>query len=177
MFQEIINTIIDSKTIDEIVVVSKNNKILKQIDGDIIHIADKNENGVNHAIKLADEYVINNGFDASVIFPQDIPLIKASDIRYLLRVYNVKKAIFIVPSRRFDGTNALVRMPTNAIITHYDEDSYKIHLDVGKQYTTNTSLLLIKRIMFDIDNIYDLKLLLKQNEKHEMCNRIRRIMQ
>jgi len=57
--------------------------------------------------------------------------------------------------------------------THYDEDSYKIHLNLGKSLTQNSSLILIRRIMLDIDNPDDLKLLKTYNEKPHFCEKIR----
>ena len=51
----------------------------------------------------------------------------------------------IVPSRRFDGTNALVRMPIDLMETHYDEDSYKIHLNTAKEKTLNSALDFCKK--------------------------------
>ncbi len=175
MFKEIIETIYNSQIINNIIVVSKNDDMLNLNKiFNIVHIKDEDETGVNNAIKLADEYVSKMGYDASVIFPQDIPLIKTEDIRILLRL-NYTKSVLVVPSKRFDGTNALVRMPVNLMTTHYDEDSYKIHLEIGKKHTKNTSLVLIKSIMFDIDNLSDLKLLIKQNEKPKICNEIHQL--
>lgn len=174
MFAEIVKTITKSKMVDKIIVVSKNNDIISDEMTNTIHLYDEYESGVNNAISIADKYICNNKFDASVIFPQDIPLIKSSDIKFLLS-FNSSRLVFVVPSKRFDGTNALVRTPTDLMETHYDEDSYKIHLRVGKKHTNNTSLVLIKRIMFDIDNYQDLKLLLKQNEKPDVCKMIQKI--
>ena len=174
MFEEIIKTIMESQMVNKIIVVSKNSDIISNGMKDVIHLHDKYENGVNNAIAIADEYVSKNRFDASVVFPQDIPLIKPIDVKFLLK-FNNSRLVFVVPSKRFDGTNALVRMPTNLMKTHYDEDSYKIHLRIGRKYATNTSLVLIKRMMFDIDNCEDLELLLKQNEKPDICKMIRGI--
>jgi len=73
-----------------------------------------------------------NDFDASLVIPQDIPFFKTQDIDFLLSFQHTPKSVLIVPSRRFDGTNALFRTPVNIMRTHYDEDSYKIHLSTGK---------------------------------------------
>ena len=80
----------------------------------------------------------------------------------------------VVPSRRFDGTNALLRMPVNLMETHYDEDSYKIHMNTAKDLTKNVALVFVKRIMLDIDNLEDLEFLLSQNEKPEIAKKIKK---
>ena len=77
-----------------------------------------------------------------------------------------------MPSRKFDGTNALVRKPVYLMKTHYDEDSYKIHLEVVKSLTQNASLLLIRRIMFDIDDPRDLEFMKIHNENPKLRDKI-----
>ncbi|MGQ0791433.1 MAG: 2-phospho-L-lactate guanylyltransferase, partial [Nitrosopumilaceae archaeon] len=122
-----------------------------------------------------DKYIEKNGFDASIVFPQDIPFIQPEDIENLIRFQKSPKSVLVVPSQRFDGTNALLRMPVHLMETHYDEDSYKIHLEVGKSLTANTSLVLLRRIMLDIDNQEDLEFLLSQNEKPTISSKIGKI--
>ena len=176
MLNEVVQTISKSQKINKILIVSKDEnafRITKKYDA--IEIYDKEESGVNHAVSLADDYLEKNSFDASIVFPQDIPFLQEEDIAQLLSYQKVPKSALIVPSRRFDGTNALVRTPVNLMETHYDEDSYKIHLEVGKSLTSNTSLVFLRRIMMDVDNQEDLNFLLNQSEKPSITNKIRRI--
>ena len=176
MLEEVVNTIHKSKDIDKIVIVSKDEEAIKVSKKyGAIEIFDNEESGVNHAVSLADDFLEQNEFGASVVFPQDIPFIQVDDIENLLKFQKYPKSALIVPSRRFDGTNALVRTPANLMETHYDEDSYKIHLEVGKSLTSHTSLVLMRRIMMDVDNSEDLGFLLKQNEKPTITNKIREI--
>jgi len=176
MFEEVLQTLHVSNLIDQIVVVSKDEEafqISKKFDP--IQIED-NETGVNNAVGLADDYVKKNGFDASIVFPQDIPFMKTQDIDFLLQFQTPPKFSLIVPSRHFDGTNALVRMPVDLMKTHYDEDSYKIHLSTGKSCTQNTSLVFVRRIMMDVDNMDDLKFSLAQDEKPNFSKKIMQIL-
>ena len=115
---------------------------------------------------------MENGFDTSIVIPQDIPFIKTQDIDFLMKFQRPTKFALIVPSRQFDGTNALVRMPVDLMKTHYDEDSYKIHLTTGKSQTANTSLVFVKRIMMDVDNMGDLMFCIAQSEKKDFCQKI-----
>jgi len=176
MLEEVVRTISNTKNIDKIIVVSKDDEALKiSKKFNVKEIFDDDESGVNHAVSLADSYLENSEFDASIVFPQDIPLIQSQDIDNLIRFQKSPQSVLVVPSRRFDGTNALLRMPTNLMKTHYDEDSYKIHLEVGKSLTSNTSLIFLRRIMLDIDNQEDLEFLLSQNDKPEFCGKINEI--
>ena len=78
----------------------------------------------------------------------------------------------IVPSRQFNGTNALLQSPVAIMNTQYDRGSYKHQLDAAKTVTKNTSIALIRRIMLDIDDLSDLSLMLNQNEKPDFCKKI-----
>ena len=176
MLEEVVRTISNTKKIDKIIVVSKDESALKLSKKfDAHEIFDNDESGVNHAVSLADNYLENNEYGASIVFPQDIPIIQSEDIDNLIRFQKSSQSVLVVPSRRFDGTNALLRMPVNIMKTHYDEDSYKIHLEVGKSLTSNTSLIFLRRIMLDIDNQEDLDFLFQQNDKPEFCSKIREI--
>ncbi len=177
MLEEILHTLSISPLIDKIIIVTKDEKafeISKKYN--TVHISDDNESGVNDAVALADHYLLENGFEASIVFPQDIPYIKTQDIEFILKFKTDSKFVIVVPSRRFDGTNALVRMPINLMKTHYDEDSYKIHMSTAKEITRDVSLVFAKRIMCDVDNFEDLQFLLNQNEKPDFVKKIRQVL-
>ena len=141
----------------------------------VITIVDEKEKSVNSAVALADKYLLENNFHASIVFPQVITFVKTQDIDFMLNFKTHPNFAIIVPSRRFDGTNALVRMPIDLMETHYDEDSYKIHMNTAKDHTLNVAMVFVKRIMWDIDNIEDLKFVLEQNEKPEITEKIKKI--
>ena len=172
MLQEVLNTISNCKLISKIVLVTKDEAALKlgrQFDA--IEIFD-NESGVNDAISLADQYLSDKKFDCSVIFPQDIPIMTSFDIDNLLGFVKSKRSVIIVPSRQFNGTNALVRCPADIMETRYDMGSYTFQMDAARTKTENISIALIRRMMLDIDDEYDLAFMLKQNSKPDFCNKI-----
>ena len=177
MLEEILHTLSISPLIDKTIIVTKDEKALEiSKKYNTVHISDNNESGVNDAVALADHYLLENGFEASIVFPQDIPYIKTQDIEFILKFKTDSKFVIVVPSRRFDGTNALVRMPINLMKTHYDEDSYKIHMSTAKETTRDVSLVFAKRIMLDVDNFEDLQFLLNQNEKPDFAKKIREVL-
>ena len=165
MLEEVLDTVSKSQLIDKIILVSKDETILKlgkQFNA--VEIFD-DELGVNHAVYLADQYILDNKYDRSVIFPQDIPIMRSSDIDNLLGFRESENSVIIVPSRQLNGTNALVRCSTNIMKTQYDRGSYVFQLDAAKAVSQNVSVALIRRIMLDIDDEYDLTFMLNQNEK------------
>ncbi len=172
MLEEVLDTVSKSQLIDKIILVSKDETILKlgrQFNA--VEIFD-DESGVNHAVYLADQYILDNKYDRSVIFPQDIPMMRSSDIDNLLGFRESENSVIIVPSRQLNGTNALVRCSTNIMKTQYDRGSYVFQLDAAKATSQNVSVALIRRIMLDIDDEHDLTFMLNQNEKPDFCKRI-----
>jgi 2-phospho-L-lactate/phosphoenolpyruvate guanylyltransferase len=163
MLNEVLQTISQSNVLEKIVVVSKDEsalKIGKQFNA--IEIYDEKEQGVNNAVAIADRYFLDEGFAATIVFPQDVPLIQTEDIDALFDFQMTGRCVLVVPSRKFDGTNALFRSPVNVMETHYDEDSYKIHLTTANNNAAKSALVLIRRIMLDVDDFSDLQIILKQ---------------
>ena len=177
MLEEILQVLSISPKIEEIILITKEKKAIeigKKFN--TITIIDEKEESVNQAVSLADEYLLKNNFNASVVFPQDIPNIKTQDIDFMLKHQLHPNFAIIIPSRKFDGTNALVRMPIDLMKTHYDNDSYRNHMKTAKEHTMNVAMVFVKRIMLDIDNQEDLELLLELNEKPNLTEKIKKIL-
>ncbi len=161
MLESVLGTLSTSEFIEKTVIVTKDEAALgigKKFAA--MEIYDNEELGVNHAVKLADDYLLKEGFDSTIVFPQDIPLIQAEDIRVLLGMRVPNRCVLVVPSRKFDGTNALFRNPVDVMETHYDEDSYKIHITTAEKRNAASALALIRRIMLDVDDQSDLNLIM-----------------
>ena len=140
-----------------------------------MEIYDEKEKGVNHAVSLADKYFLDKGFASTIVFPQDIPLIQTEDIQKLCNFQISGRCALVVPSRKFDGTNALFRSPVDVMKTHYDEDSYKIHLATANNKSAKAALVLIRRIMLDVDEPEDLQIILKYS-KHSISKALENLL-
>jgi 2-phospho-L-lactate guanylyltransferase len=176
MLESVLQNVTRSSLIEKTVLVSKDEKALgigKKFGA--FGIYDESEQGVNSAVLLADNYFSQEGFEATMIFPQDIPLIQAEDVRTLYQMKTSDRCVLVVPSRKFDGTNALFRTPTNVMETHYDEDSYKIHMNTAEKRNASSALVLIRRIMLDIDDQSDLRFILSFSDT-EIANSLRKIL-
>ena len=177
MLEEILQVLSTSSKIEKIILVTKEDKAIEMGKKfNTVTIIDEKEEGVNQAVSLTDKYLLENNFIASVVFPQDIPNIKTEDVDFILKHQLHPNFAIIVPSRKFDGTNALVRMPTDLMKTHYDDDSYRNHMLIAKEHTMNVAMVFVKRIMLDIDNQEDLELLLELNEKPNLTEKIKKIL-
>ncbi|MBA3285264.1 MAG: hypothetical protein H0U27_09450, partial [Nitrosopumilus sp.] len=92
---------------------------------DIVLIEENDLNGVNNAIGLANRFIKDNEFSESLVIPIDLPFLSAKDLRDVIETSRkFEKGICIVPSKRFDGTNVLLRKPNLVIDTFYDNNSF-----------------------------------------------------
>jgi 2-phospho-L-lactate guanylyltransferase len=175
MLDEVLSTISQSQ-ITKIIVISRDEsafEIAKKYD--VIQIFEEKERGVNAAVALAERYLLENNFDSSIVFPQDIPMIRIQDINDLVKLQKTPQVV-VVPSRKFDGTNALLRSPINVMETHYDEDSYKIHLSTAKSRNIPTTFALISRIMWDVDDQSDVEFIMSNIEKPDLADKLGKIL-
>jgi 2-phospho-L-lactate guanylyltransferase len=177
LLEEVIRTINETELIDKIIVVTNEEQVSDIIKKyDCKKIQDTYETSVNDAVKLAEKYLIDNEFTHSIVLPLDVPFFYSEDLEKLLK-FSSDKSVVIVPSRHFDGTNALVRTPINSMTPRYDEGSYRFQIESAKNDDVRIVIGLIYRLMLDIDNTEDLEFVLKQNIKPEFCNKIRTIIE
>jgi len=175
LLREVIKTVSESGLIDKTIVVSNEDKISDIIEEyDCKRIPDVSEESVNNAVGLAESYLLENKFTHSIVLPLDVPFFYSEDMEKLLN-FSEEKSVVIVPSRHFDGTNALLRTPIDSMKPRYDEGSYSFQIESAKNFDVKICVGLIYRLMLDIDSVEDLEFVIKQNIKPEFCSKIREI--
>jgi len=123
---------------------------------DIVIINEINVNGVNNAIGLANEFIEKSGFKESLIIPIDLPLLSTKDIKDIIKFSGrFENGICIVPSRRYDGTNVLLRKPNLIIDTSYDNNSFYNHIKKTIEKKKAIKILNYENLMIDLDTIED----------------------
>lgn len=152
-----IKTVKFSRFISDIIVVSSDDTIKNfSFENSLKFIKDA-DNGVNNAVILADRYCIENEIDANIVIPNDLPFLSFKSIDQICVISEkYSKCIIICPSKRFDGTNILLRKPPGVIKTFYDNDSYANHLKEAKKLNIPIESLDHDNLRFDIDTKQDL---------------------
>lgn len=131
-----------------------------------VTIWQESDAGVNSAVALADEYSARAGARATVVVPQDLPLMDAGDIAGVCALAeDGRPCVAVCPSLRFDGTNILLRAPPTAIATHYDNNSYENHVDAAKTAGIPVKVVDSKKLMFDLDTPDDVLALAKMPDR------------
>ena len=153
-----------ASAISEIVIVSSDEvaiKIARRNGAEVLR--ESKDNGVNAAISLADDYSFENGAEATLVIPQDLPLLVAADVNMICRkAESSDRCLIVSPSIRYDGSNALLRKPSRLLKTSYDEDSFNAHIRAATKSGIPIKVFLSKRIMLDLDTTEDIKILMNQ---------------
>jgi len=167
-----LSVLTEASTISEIVIVSSDEgamEIARKNGAEVLR--ESEDHGVNAAIARADDYSIENGAEATVVIPQDLPLLVAADVNMICRkAESPDRCLVVCPSIRYDGSNALLRKPSRLLKTSYDQDSFNAHIRAATKSGIPIKVFLSKRIMLDLDTTEDLKILMHRQERWEITN-------
>jgi 2-phospho-L-lactate/phosphoenolpyruvate guanylyltransferase len=167
-----LSVLTEASTISEIVIVSSDEgamEIARKNGAEVLR--ESEDHGVNAAIARADDYSIKNGAEATVVIPQDLPLLVAADVNMICRkAESPDRCLVVCPSIRYDGSNALLRKPSRLLKTSYDQDSFNAHIRAATKSGIPIKVFLSKRIMLDLDTTEDLKILMNRQERWEITN-------
>ncbi len=159
LLQDTLATLVNSKRLDQILVVSSDSRAKKiSEEHGAVFISEEKDNGVNSAVMCADKYSVDAGADATIVIPQDLPLLDAGEIdRICDMARQDSRCIVICPSTRYDGTNILLRKPPMAIKIHYDNNSYNMHIKSASELGVQVRVFESQKLMFDIDKSDDVR--------------------
>jgi 2-phospho-L-lactate guanylyltransferase len=153
-----------ASAISEIVIVSSDEAAMEIARRNGVEVLrESKDNGVNAAIALADDYSFESGAEATLVIPQDLPLLVAADVNMIcMNAQSTDRCLVVCPSIRYDGSNALLRKPSRLLKTSYDKDSFKAHIRAAIKFGIPIKVFLSKRIMLDLDTAEDIKILMNQ---------------
>ena len=158
MLHDVLKSIASSDEIESTIVVTPEQEAVNLAKSfGFSTILEKEQRGVNFAVNIANEYCLNNGASSTIIVPADIPLIKPEDIEKIVDSSRNDQSVVIIPSKRMDGTNALLRSPPDVIKTSYDSSSYTVHKKYASEQKIPISILKLYSVMLDLDLPEDLK--------------------
>jgi len=123
-------------------------------------IRERAENGETAAVDLARREMKNAGWEAVLILPGDMPLVRASDIEEVLaQIPRDAAAPFalLVPSHDRMGTNALLLAPPDIIKLRFGYDSFSFHMNQVTAQSLPIRFVENEHIALDIDEPADLE--------------------
>jgi 2-phospho-L-lactate/phosphoenolpyruvate guanylyltransferase len=126
-------------------------------------IREAEEKGETTAVDFARLELKSAGYEAVLIIPGDMPLVRAADIEQVLaQVPEGATAPFalLVPSHDRLGTNALLLAPPDVIKLRFGYDSFNFHMTQVVAQGLPSRYIENERIALDIDEPMDLDRLL-----------------
>jgi 2-phospho-L-lactate/phosphoenolpyruvate guanylyltransferase len=164
LLDDTLTTLHNAYAISEVIVVSNDRRAHGISDKHGARfLKEHEEGGVNKAVAIADSYCNKAGADATIVIPQDLPLLVPYDINMICEsAKDYNKYMAICPSLRYDGSNALLRRPSMLIDTYYDNNSFDMHVKAAKEIGANLKIILSRRIMIDLDTVEDAENLMNE---------------
>lgn len=158
MLEDTLATLNSSQSFNKIIVVTGDPTAKAiSIRRNAVVVWQEKDTGVNSAVSLGNAYGVKAGAQATVVMPQDLPLMSAKDISDVCSLAANHPYVAICPSLRFDGTNALLRNPPQAIPTYYDNNSYENHIKAAMMADIPVKVIDSKNMMFDLDTPEDVR--------------------
>jgi 2-phospho-L-lactate/phosphoenolpyruvate guanylyltransferase len=112
----------------------------------------------NTAIKRATIVAKAQGARAVLILPADLPLVRPSDLKALLRRGKNPPSVVIASDRRQDGTNGLFVNPAGLIEYGYGIGSFQRHCQWATDAGARLEVFISERIGLDLDLPEDLEI-------------------
>ncbi len=110
---------------------------------------------LKRAAMVAKTYLANE----VMVIPADLPLLKKSDLEFILKHSGKPPEIIIAPDRRHDGTNALFINPAGLIQFSYGPGSFERHLALAGKVNARIEVVEMPSLGLDLDLPEDLELL------------------
>ena len=148
--------------VERTIVVSSDQRARKVAESfNAVFLQEENDNGVNSAVSLGNAYSADHAAEATLVVPQDLPLLSAPQVSALCDLAsNEDKCVVICPSQRYDGTNLLLRKPPDVIDTFFDRDSYENHISASSKQGVPLKVFFSDSLMLDIDTPEDVRQLI-----------------
>lgn len=111
--------------------------------------------GLENAVEAANYYAIQQGAQATLFLPADVPRVKPEIIKEIL-VLGKKNSFIISPGRR-RGIGMLYRRPPDLVKAVFTEKSFDDNLELASRNTINAFIYNNPELYSDIDTPEDLR--------------------
>jgi 2-phospho-L-lactate/phosphoenolpyruvate guanylyltransferase len=114
------------------------------------------EEGQTAAVRYAVRALADEGREAVLTLPLDVPLITPVEIDAVLAAGERRPELVIVPAHDRRGSNAILCAPPDHVPLSFGNDSFLPHLESARRHGVEPRILELPGIGLDIDNPSDL---------------------
>jgi 2-phospho-L-lactate guanylyltransferase len=160
MFREVLNQVLRARGLAETFVVTGDDRVAGiafSLGAQVIR--EETEKGETEAVDFARLKLKRLGWEAALIVPGDLPLVRSTDIEAILaQIPDGSSSPFalLVPSHDRMGTNALLLAPPDLIRLRFGYDSFSYHAGQVAAQGLPLRFFENERIALDIDEPKDL---------------------
>ena len=116
----------------------------------------------SHSVDAASLRLREEGAEAVLRLPADLPLVTASDLELVLSNRLPAPFVVLVPSADRMGTNAVLRSPPDLFPSRFGHNSLVLHIQEASRRQAQVRTLEIPNMALDIDSVCDLRLFLQR---------------
>ena len=169
MFNDVCLALEKSYKVDEIIIVSSDKNLFKNLHSKFNGVLENSSEGLNHAIQLGISSLDFEKNDSLLILHSDLPLLQPNDVNsYFEMSQESEKILILTPSLRKDGTNAILLKPPTIFKPIFGKNSFDRHLKRAQTIPElQVQVFRNENVALDIDTIADLKLLIQKEAESQ----------
>ncbi|MGD0645230.1 MAG: 2-phospho-L-lactate guanylyltransferase [Candidatus Bathyarchaeia archaeon] len=160
MLEDVLGAL-QTSVVDDTVVVSNDLRVSDVVGKfGAMYLAQKTS-GLNSAIEEATEWCVQEGAEAVLVLPADIPLLSSADVDKIVELGNFKGQTVVLSPSYNGGTNAIFQNPPNLIHMCFGSRSFARHIKEAQSKGVCVKLNYSTSVATDIDSSEDLSKLRK----------------
>lgn len=158
MFRDVLGAALSTPVADQVAVITSDRRLLDLTrQGGALALDEEYPRGLNNAVRIGTNLLIERGADAVCTLLSDCPLTTAEDIDSVFNeVPEGHRGAVLVPSGDFSGTNIIVRSPADVIGTYFGRLSLARHLEACRELDVPCRVVRLNRPALDLDVPADL---------------------
>ena len=175
MFESTFTKLIGIPGIDNIVVVSREERALNWCDmrGGVALIEGENSS-LNLAISKAQAHACQAGVERIMVLPSDLPLMTSKDLNSLICLAEGTRKLVIVPDHYQSGTNALVMNDPDLIQPRFGSGSFRKHTRQAMDKNAELVVYLNENIQWDLDTSLELYRIINTETELTLLSQLRK---
>jgi 2-phospho-L-lactate/phosphoenolpyruvate guanylyltransferase len=159
MFSDVLTALRRSSTVEDILVITRDNTAQQIAGGHGALVLDDEEPGQSPAAMLGVRYALEHEYDRALLVPGDCPMLAPQDVDALIALPYEAPSALIVPDRHGTGTNALLLSPPDSLPPAFGPDSCARHIADAEVAGTVSEVVSVASLELDIDTPEDLEVL------------------
>ena len=159
MFSDVLTALRRAKTVDDILVVTRDHGAQQIGGGHGALVLDDEEPGQSAAALLGVRYALEHEYERVLLVPGDCPMLDPRELDALIAHPHETPSALIVPDRHGTGTNALLLTPPHALVPAFGPGSCEQHIANAELVGTPHELVSFASLELDIDTPDDLEVL------------------